>query len=98
MTAVRALLAGIVDYAGLFPPAALDVPTAVRNYASYTSDVESWMLGRFVAPAARLNDVAAAWSSTGIGSRLRVSATAGADISGDLDRVRQFNAAEDSRV
>ena len=35
MSALRALLGGIVDYAGLFPPAALDMPTAVRNYAAY---------------------------------------------------------------
>ena len=31
MTASRALLAGIVDYAGVFPPAALDIPAAVNQ-------------------------------------------------------------------
>ena len=37
VSALRALLDGIVDYAGLFPPAALDMSTAVRNYASYSA-------------------------------------------------------------
>ena len=37
MSALRALLAGIVDYAGLFPPAALDMSTAVRNFADLSS-------------------------------------------------------------
>ena len=33
--ALRTLLAGAIDYAGLFPPAALDMPEAARNYATY---------------------------------------------------------------
>ena len=31
MSALRPLLSGIVDYAGLFPPAGLDMATAVRK-------------------------------------------------------------------
>jgi hypothetical protein len=46
--AVRVLLDGIVDYAGLFPPAALGMPEAVRNYARYRGGDAGWMLGRFV--------------------------------------------------
>ena len=57
MSAVRALLTGVVDYAGLFPPAALDMPTAVRNYVAYRTDPSSWMLGRFVVPVARLDEL-----------------------------------------
>jgi hypothetical protein len=52
--ALRALLEQIVDYAGLFPPAALDVPTAARNYASYRSSPDRWMLGRFVVGSAQV--------------------------------------------
>ncbi len=51
---LRALLTGIVDYAGLFPPAGLDMATAVRNYAEYHAGADRWMLGRFVVPIARL--------------------------------------------
>ena len=32
---LRILMEGLIDYAGLFPPASLDMPTAVRNYAAY---------------------------------------------------------------
>lgn len=60
MKAVRALLAGVVDYAGLFPPASLDMQTAVRNYASYRADDAAWMLGRFVVPVVRLAELHAA--------------------------------------
>jgi hypothetical protein len=54
---LRALLAEILDYAGLFPPARLPLETAIRNYARYRGEPESWMLGRFVCPAARLDEL-----------------------------------------
>src|SRR5690349_18679688 len=60
MHALDVLLAHVVDYAGLFPPAALDLPNAVRRYAAYRADGERWMLGRFVAPAGRLSELAEA--------------------------------------
>jgi len=53
-TGARALLADLVDYAGLFPPAGLDMGRAVREYAAHRGQPEAWMLGRFVVPAARL--------------------------------------------
>ena len=53
---LRVLLGSIVDYAGLFPPARLPLDQAVRNYLRYRSEPESWMLGRFVLPAARLDE------------------------------------------
>jgi hypothetical protein len=55
---LRALLAGIVDYAGLFPPARLPLDDALRNYARYRTELDAWMLGRFVCPAARLAELA----------------------------------------
>jgi hypothetical protein len=59
MTAgVRTLLAGIVDYAGLFPPAGLPLEPALRNYVRYGDETDAWMLGRFVIPAARLEELA----------------------------------------
>jgi hypothetical protein len=54
---LRALLAGILDYAGLFPPARLPLEPAIRNYARYRGEPEGWMLGRFVCPAARLAEL-----------------------------------------
>jgi hypothetical protein len=46
--AVRVLLDGLIDYAGLFPPAGLGMPEAVRHYARYRGGEAGWMLGRFV--------------------------------------------------
>lgn len=56
-TSLHALLGGIVDYAGLFPPAALPLDQAIRNYAQYRHSADRWMLGRFVVPAARLHEL-----------------------------------------
>lgn len=53
---LRSLLAESVDYAGLFPPAALDMAAAVEEYASHRRDPAAWMLGRFVLPASRLEE------------------------------------------
>jgi hypothetical protein len=55
---LRALLSGLIDYAGLFPPAALPLDQAIGNYARYRTEPEAWMLGRFVCPAARLAELA----------------------------------------
>ena len=54
MSAAKALLANIIDYAGLFPPAALDAQTALDNYNLYKNHPYAWMLGRFVMPTSLL--------------------------------------------
>ena len=55
---LRTLLAGIVDYAGVFPPTRLPFGEAVRNYARYRAEPEAWMLSRFVCPVAGLSELA----------------------------------------
>jgi hypothetical protein len=62
MTAAHVLLEGLIDYAGLFPPASLDMQTAVRNYSLYRASDEAWMLGRFIVPARGLSEFSAAFS------------------------------------
>ena len=57
LQSVRILLTGLIDYAGLFPPAELDMKSAVRNYASYREGDHAWALGRFIAPISRLEEV-----------------------------------------
>ena len=57
--ALRTLLNGILDYAGIFPPAQLPLNEALANYARYRSEPEGWMLGRFVCPAALLAEIPA---------------------------------------
>jgi hypothetical protein len=54
---LRAFLHGIVDYAGLFPPAGLPLREALQNYARYRQDEYAWMLGRFIIPVRRLPDL-----------------------------------------
>jgi hypothetical protein len=56
MTALTSLLDGLVDYAGLFPPAALPMDEAVRNYGAYRDGDSRAMLARFVLPVARLGE------------------------------------------
>lgn len=55
--ALRSLLANILDYAGLFPPAALPLDDSIRNFARYLQSEDRWMLARFICPAARLHEL-----------------------------------------
>ncbi len=60
MIAARdALLAGLVDYAGLFPPATLALGPALDRYAADRAGADAWILGRFVVPVGALADVPA---------------------------------------
>jgi hypothetical protein len=54
---LHVLLEHLIDYAGLFPPAALSMQDAVRNYARYRDGEYSWALGKFVVPQARVKEV-----------------------------------------
>ena len=54
---LHVLLEGLIDYAGLFPPAALPMADAVRNYARYREEGDAWALGRFVVPLERVTEV-----------------------------------------
>lgn len=48
---------GIIDYAGLFPPASLDLQNAFANYADYLKGENSWMLSKFVCPFSMTNEL-----------------------------------------
>jgi hypothetical protein len=93
VTVLKALLAGVVDYAGLFPPAGVDMAVAVQNYAAYRARDDSWILGRFVLPVGRLDDFGTQLRMLGdqVGSEWRLSVLLGTDIDGDVDRVRRFD-------
>ena len=54
---VNAFLAGIIDYAGMYPPANLSLGEAFGNFVEYQSSVDAWMLSRFVIPAKRLVEI-----------------------------------------
>ncbi|MCW5937227.1 MAG: hypothetical protein KIT11_07975 [Fimbriimonadaceae bacterium] len=55
---LRGLLEGAIDYAGLFPPAKLDLPTAYREYRSLLSGPDGWIVNRFVCGVGSLPDLA----------------------------------------
>lgn len=98
----RALLAGLIDYAGLFPPAALSMDAAVAEYARWRRSPEAFMLGRFVVPAARLVELGAAAEAqlpaAGTGDPWRLSALLGGDAYGDAARVDAWNASHAGRA
>ena len=89
------LLAGVIDYAGLFPPAALEMGAAVESYAEYLRDPDRRMLGRFVVPVVRLrefDEAAAELLPRGEGSEpWHLSALPGPDIAADIDLALKFN-------
>ena len=84
-----------MDYAGLFPPSSLTMAEAVRNFAEYLASPDSWALGRFVVPVARLDEFeqhASPLLPREAGANpWRLSALAGADLEADLDRIRRFD-------
>ncbi|OUL36677.1 hypothetical protein BV372_06140 [Nostoc sp. T09] len=56
VASLEALLSSVVDYAGLFPPAKLELQSAMANYAQYQTTSYTWMLGRFILPISRLHE------------------------------------------
>lgn len=91
---LRTLLRGVVDYAGLFPPASLDMAAAASEYATQRKSNDSWMLGRFVLPAARLTEFEQAadpvmpreaWQSWALSTLLS------GEVEEDIARAEQFN-------
>lgn len=92
---IRILLEGLVDYAGLYPPAALTMQAAVRNYAHYRAGGNGWVLGRFVCPASALETF-----STFADPLLprdagaipwRLSVTGSGDMAADMAAIAAFN-------
>jgi len=96
MTALRALLAGSIDYAGLFPPAQLGMRDAAENYAAYRRSEDRWALGRFVVPAARLGELeqsaAGLLPQTAAPDPWRLSVLLGADPAADVRAIGELNA------
>lgn len=88
---LAALLDAAIDYAGLFPPAALPMDRAIIGYLQYRESPDAWALGHFIAPAARLDELLAALPPGT--TDITVSATIGADLEADCRQIDQFNRA-----
>lgn len=96
MSAIRTLLEGAIDYAGLFPPAGLTMEPAVHNYAAYRTGETAWALGRFILPVGQLRafEQAAAelLQEEPQAAPWRLSVLASPDISSDVESIVAFNA------
>lgn len=100
---MRTLGGGLIDYAGLFPPAALSMQGAVEAFARARMGEHEWMLSRFVCPASRLDELSAIGArlmpGTNATSGYREHAEAGepwrisalVDKVADLDLIERFN-------
>lgn len=93
-TAPHEFLARVIDYAGMFPPASLALAEAVRNYASYVTGADAWMLGRFVCFASQLSQLDAYVDLFDKNAPLKISALGAKnpalkDFETELDKTRQ---------
>jgi hypothetical protein len=100
ITTARTLFAGIIDYAGIFPPARLPMEKAFHRFLLHRSGPGGGLLARFVCPASRLTELAALIERSSIdGGPIRVAALgAGGDdppafsaaIENDTEAMRSF--------
>lgn len=88
----RALMAGAVDYAGLFPPAQLPLADALAEYRRALAGADAWMLGRFIVPAVQLSVLAdAVGRDAHDGRGWTVSAIVREHMDEDAAAVQAFN-------
>lgn len=87
LPSLKTLLASIVDYAGLFPPAKLSLHQAMANYADYQLTPYSWMLNQFVLPVSRLNEFETLLPMFSL-KQWSLSIIISKDWEADLERVR----------
>jgi hypothetical protein len=103
---LQTFLSDIIDYAGLFPPAKLDMQQAVETYNRAKMGEHEFMLGRFICPVSRLQEFSRAAApfmpgtfatsgyrthSEGL-SAWQVSALIDGDLDQNLDAIDAFNA------
>jgi len=86
-----AMLAGLIDYAGLFPPAGLDMRTAVANYAKYLAGPYARALGRFVLPVSGFAEFEQALRNVRPIEPWGISALVGANYEAEMAAIDQFN-------
>jgi len=96
MSALNVLLNGLIDYAGLFPPAAVEMPEAVLHYAACRQGPRSSMLGSFVVPVSRLDEFDRAFTALSRGEKSppawKLSALVGEEVDADLAAATAYGA------
>jgi hypothetical protein len=56
LQSIRTLMTGLIDYAGLFPPAKLEMQASAESFARARMGEHEWVLGRFICPVSRLRE------------------------------------------
>ena len=87
---LRVFLAEMIDYAGFFPPASLEMMACVSNYSRYLSGPQRWALGRFVLPVARLDEFLNAQENVAV-DPWKFSGIVSANVAAELAVVGEFN-------
>jgi len=90
IASLQVFLAGLIDYAGLFPPASLDMLKCVGNYSHYLDSPERWALGRFVLPVARLDEFLGVPKKAAT-EPWKLSGIVSANVVDDMSAVDEFN-------
>jgi hypothetical protein len=89
------LIANSIDYAGLFPPAALTMEPTVKNYDAYRRGENSWLLARLVMPVARLAEFEAALGQLPPAGanreEWRLTSPLGPNVESDVAKILEFN-------
>ncbi len=103
---LRTFLSDLIDYAGLFPPAKLDMASAVETYNRAKMGTHEFMLGRFICPVSRMREFSSAavqlmpgtiatsgyrGPTSGLAA-WQVSALIDGDLDAALDTIAAFNA------
>ena len=98
--ALRSLLSGVIDYAGLFPPARLPLSEAVAHFAASRESEPAWMLRHFILPTNQLDALTACAEPLGQDRPWTLSLLVAADQQEELNRIEAFakTAAGDLRV
>jgi len=88
---VGTLLESVIDYAGLFPPANLNLLQALQNYANAKVSKHSWILGRFLVPLPKLQE----FEELALVKPIKIKWTLGVIVTGDptsqVDEIKRFN-------
>lgn len=98
----HAFMKGIIDYAGLFPPADLSLENAIVSYETHRRSYEAWMLSRFIIPVSRLRDLSPygdslflrekPWKFSVLGRRTETMAEFSSHLSEAVDEMRTLYA------
>jgi len=90
------LMKGLIDYAGLFPPAGLDMRGAVEAYDRHCCGAHSGMVGRFIVPVGRLGELREVVEELPSGKDIKhwdISVIGGLEFEGDLLVISDFEKA-----